>query len=376
MKTVLEKIVKIIGNFDLDSYRVLDIALEIYKYSPFNLNYIKIFDILNKNAILPIIDFKFSENQKDKKLMIIFAQLIHFNYISLEDFILRITPTLKELQQIFINKYQAIYDYIQKSLYEDIKSQISSLNDVSSSNKTANYFCNYKEIIIKSVSKSNNDNKNNYLKKYIKNNQFYLLFESFIAIKDKKNIIKMYNLVKEFYDPLENIGVISELCELIKWMINPLIKANNNNNNMIINNNQKYSIVQCLSFDDFIQNVPQFLEILSIGLSNDQILFQKILMILNDNSKEIKNKNIHKFNDLLINIFFPSLSLIDPCPSLLILLWKFLNDFDYKMRYKLYEQWIIKSYKIHPFLIIRSIVVFKEIQKWLKCLSLENARKH
>lgn len=189
----------------------------------------------------------------------------------------------------------------------------------------------------------------------------------------------MHNLVKEFYDPLENIGVISELCELIKWMINPLIKNNNNNNNNFgINNNYQYSIKQCKTFEDFMQNVTSMLEILNIGLSNGQILFQKILMIMNDNSKEIKNNNnnINKFKDLLINIFFPSLSLIDPCPSLLILLWKFLNDFDYKKRYKLYEQWLLKSYKIHPFLIIKSIVVYKEIQKLLKCLSLDNARKH
>lgn len=195
IKTILEKIVKIIGNFDLDSYRVLDIALEIFKYSPFNLNYIKIFDILNKKAILPIIDFKFSENQNDKKLMIIFAQLIHFNYISLEDFILHINPSLTELQQIYINKYKSIYEYIQKSLYEDIKSQISSLNDISSSNKTANYFCNYKEIILKSISKANINYKNNNLKKYNKNNQFYLLLESFIVIRDKQNIIKMHKCI-------------------------------------------------------------------------------------------------------------------------------------------------------------------------------------
>ena len=195
IKTILEKIVKIIGNFDLDSHRALDIALEIFKYSPFNLNYIKIFDILNKKAILPIIDFKFFENQNDKKLMIIFAQLIHFNYISLEDFILHINPSLTELQQIYINKYKSIYEYIQKSLYEDIKSQISSLNDISSSNKTANYFCNYKEIILKTISKANINNKNNNLKKYNKNNQFYLLLESFIVIRDKQNIIKMHKCI-------------------------------------------------------------------------------------------------------------------------------------------------------------------------------------
>ena len=414
IKTVLDEIVKIIGYFSLDSYRVLDNALEIFKYCPFNINYIKIFDILNKKKILPIIDFKFSENQNDKKLMIVFAQLIHFNYISLEDFISHITPSLPELQQIYINKYQSIYDYIKNFLSQEIKSQISSFNEASSpkSNKTANYFCDFKEIISKAKKYTNidnsinnnkntninNTNKNNninnnkntngntnlstnkVIKDYNKVNQFYLLFESFIVIKDKENIIKMHNLVKNFYDPLENIGIIIELCEFIKWMISPLIKSNNKNNinNNNINNIQQNNnlVKQCSNFKDFILNIPEFLKILSIGLSKDQILFQKLFMIMNDNIKEIKNNYIDIFNDLFIKVFFPSLSLIDPCPSLLTLFWNYLKEFDYKTRYKLYEEWILKSYHIHPYLIIKSIVVWKEVQKLQKCLCLENARKN
>ena len=53
INTVLDELVKIIGYFNLDSYRVLDNALEIFKYSPFNINYIKIFDILNKKKLFP-----------------------------------------------------------------------------------------------------------------------------------------------------------------------------------------------------------------------------------------------------------------------------------------------------------------------------------
>ena len=41
IETILNKLIKIIGYFNLDSYRVLDIAIEVFKYSPFNINYIK-----------------------------------------------------------------------------------------------------------------------------------------------------------------------------------------------------------------------------------------------------------------------------------------------------------------------------------------------
>ena len=183
LEIVYEKILKIIGYFNLDSYRVLDIALEIFKYSPFNLNYIKIFDILNKKIILPIIDFKFSEgqNHNDKPLMIVVAQMIHFNYISLEDFLFHLTPSLSDLQQAFVKRSESIYDYIKNSLNEEIKSEISSYdNSDLSTNKTANYFCNFQKIIYNATNFGNKK-----IKKLYKTNQFYLLFESFIAIKDK-----------------------------------------------------------------------------------------------------------------------------------------------------------------------------------------------
>jgi len=388
IQMTLEEITKTIGYFNLDSYRVLDIALDVFKYSPFNINYIKIFDILNKEKIITIIDCKFFENLNDKKLMIVIAQLIHFKYISLEEFLLHITPSLNELQHNFVKKYQTIYDYINKSLIQDIKHEISTFventeafskekSDANKIHKIANHFCNFQKIISKAINfemEEDKDNKEN--KKLKKANQFYLLFESFIAIKDKENIDKMYELVKDFYDPLENDGVIYELCELIKWMINPLY--NNESESKDNKDNKDESICRCYRFEDFMNKSWEYLKILSIGLSKDQILFQKIIKIMKNNVKEIKSNTKYNdfFNNLFIELFFPSLSLIDPCPSLLILIWSYLSNFDYRTRYKLYENWLLNSYRIHPYLIIKKIIVSKEIEKWNKSISSENAKKN
>ena len=377
IEIILEKIVKIIGYFNLDSNRVLDIAIEVFKYSPFNLNYIKIFDILNKKNILPIFNFKFSENPTDKKLMIIAAQLIHFNFISLDSFLPCINPSLSELQNNFVKKYQTIHDYIKNNLNEDIKNEINTYIEQNLSlNKTANHFCDFQSIISKAITpqENNNENNNNTEDNFNKINQVYLLLECFIVIKDKKNFEKIYNLIKEYFDPFENIGLIYELCNLIKWMIKPIVtKENIKNKKIEINNGDIYK--QCNDFNEFMKYIPDMLNILNIGLSKDQILFQKLLIIMNNNISEIK-KNFDLFKNLFIKIFFPSLSLIDPCPSLLSLLWDFLSNFDYIIRYTLYENWLVVSYKVHPYLIIKSIVVWKEIQKWQKGLSQENARKH
>ena len=278
IEIIMEKIVKIIGYFNLDSYRVLDIAIEIFKYSPFNLNYIKIFDLLNKKILLPIFDFKFSENPSDKKLMIIAAQLIHFNFISLDSFLPHITPSLPKLQNNFVKKYQTIHSYIKNALTEEIKFEINSYIEQNSSlNKTANHFCDFQSIIEKAVNwrekKDDKDIKDNVLENKI--NQIYLLLECFIVIKDKKNFNQIYNLIKDFFDPFENIGLAFELCELIKWMIRPLTTQDNN----IIekketNNDDKFN--QCYDFNEFKQKIPDILQILNIGLSKDHILYQKL----------------------------------------------------------------------------------------------------
>ena len=395
IEIILEKIVKIIGYFNLDSYRVLDIAIEVFKYSPFNLNYIKIFDILNKKTLLPIFNLKFSENPTDKKLMIIAAQLIHFNFISLDSFLPCIEPSFQELQNNFVNKYQTIHDYIKNDLNEDIKNEINNFIEQNSSlNKIANHFCDFQSIIQKAITpKEKNDNNNNSnnngnnnnniseekITKFNKINQVYLLLECFIVIKDKKNFEQIYNLIEEYFDPFENIGLIYELCNLIKWMIKPILNKDNNiiNKKIEMNNNKDIDIYkQCYDFNEFMKYIPDMLNILNIGLSKDQILFQKLLIIMNNNISEVKKNYLDIFKDLFTKIFFPSLSLIDPCPSLLSLLWDFLSNFDYITRYTLYENWLVISYKLHPYLIIKSIVVWKEIQKWQKGLSQENARKH
>ena len=180
IETILKKIVKIIGYFNLDSYRVMDIAIEVFKYSPFNINYIKIFDILNKKILLPIFDFKFSENPSDKKLMLIAAQLIHFNYISLESFLPHVNPSLSTLQNNFVKKYQAMHDYIKNALNDEIKFQINSYIEQNLSlNKSANYFCDFKYIISKAINWEENQNKKNgenntQIKSEEKINQLYL----------------------------------------------------------------------------------------------------------------------------------------------------------------------------------------------------------
>ena len=199
--------------------------------------------------------------------MIIAAQLIHFNFISLDSFLPHITPSLPKLQNNFVKKYQTIHSYIKNALTEEIKFEINSYIEQNSSlNKTANHFCDFQSIIEKAVNwrekKDDKDIKDNVLENKI--NQIYLLLECFIVIKDKKNFNQIYNLIKDFFDPFENIGLAFELCELIKWMIRPLTTQDNN----IIeiketNNDDKFN--QCNDFNEFKQKIPDILQILNIG---------------------------------------------------------------------------------------------------------------
>ena len=94
--------------------------------------------------------------------MLIAAQLIHFNYISLESFLPHINPSLSILQNNYVKKYQAMHDYIKNALNDKIKFQINSYVEQNLSlNKSSNYFCDFKYIISKALNWEENQNKKN-----------------------------------------------------------------------------------------------------------------------------------------------------------------------------------------------------------------------
>lgn len=178
------------------------------------------------------------------------------------------------------------------------------------------------------------------------------------------------------------------------------IASNNCFNNNSLNENKDIKEDSFKSAEDFITRLPKILKFLILGLGFDQILFQKILelikhfsssLIQNLNTKKSSNINLNNINndtnnikneyesiiiDLIIKVFLPSISIIDPTPTLLNSLWEVINLFDYSKRYKMYNYWMNKLYTTHPVLYLRSRVILRETSKWQNTFSKENQKSH
>ena len=373
IQNIIDRLICLMGFFDLEPTTVLDITLEAFKYNPYNIVFIKIFEILNKKAFPHVIGLKLKDN-KSINLFIVIAQLLKYEIITLEQILVHLTPSLNEMEKEYNERISHTINVCKHSLNEKIGNDLRTQNNFSLeegiiSNKTPSKFCNFEEIANEAI---------NYYKMKFKN-QIYLLLEGMIRIKDRKNSEKLFSIIQNFYDPLENKTLSKVLCELIEWIIEPM---NNKNINNIMEVDKETNIndefYQSKNIDELFDNLSIILKFLQIGLSTNQILFQKLLKILRLNFSQIStNQNLkEKLLNFISKVFFPSLSLIDPTPILVNELWLLLNQFDYNIRYSLYNKWLNNVYTMHPYLYIKYDVITKEIGKWHNSLTKDNQRQH
>ena len=381
IKMILDKVICLIGFFDLDPTRVLDITIEAFQNNPYNTNFLLLFNILNKKVLPHVIGFKLRDGNNNLSFFIVIAQMIKSGLIQIEDIFAHLTPTLANMEKSYAENNKAILNYCKEGLSNKIASELrasnalASLEDGGSSNmtKNANYFCNFEEILNEAYNLQSN--------KGSANNQIVLLLEGLIKIKDKVNTERIINVIGNYYDPMMRQSLVKTLCELVSWMIEPLyskyrtidlfLPSSSSHPNVIQNKNE-YN--QISSLNEFLPSLSEVLKILSIGLSTDQILFQKLLTIISNNISQLSSNSF--LHDLIVDVFLPCLSLIDPTPSLVNLLWSILSSFPYNVRYNLYNEWYNNVYLSHPYLYMKYIVVSREIGKWQKGLSKENQRQY
>lgn len=385
IKVILDKIVCLIGFFDLDPTRVLDISLEAFQSSPFNTNFLHIFNMLNKKALPHVIGFKLRDGGVNISFFIVIAQMIKSGLISLEDIIVHLSPSIHDFEQIYNDNVNVVLGYCKEVLHGKIAADLRASNALASlddntggmgnNTKNANYFCNFSEIL--------QEIQNLHTFKSSIGNQILMLFEGLIKIKDKVNAERLFNAIASSYDPLYKQSLVHSIINLITWMIEPLytkyriannflLYKTNTHNTTTENNINEYQ--QITLVEKFLPQISNILKVLSLGLSTDQILFQKILTIISNNISQFNQDPLLK--ELFIEVFFPSLSLMDPTPSLINLIWSIISSFPYMTRYQLYDEWYNKVYLSHPYLYVKYIVVSREIGKWQKGLSKENQRQY
>jgi THO complex subunit 2 len=386
---LIKKILSLIGFFDLDPNRVLDIVLTAYENDYRNLNYLQIIKIFPQHSFQHILGFKF-QNQfstemntelstifsdacpngdiNNYRLFLVTAQLIKHGFLNLEDILPHLSSDEK-IEEFYLDKINlsvSIYKY-----YTQMR-----LN---------------KDVVITEVKAKEKEKEDlNELKKQDMKNQKFILLSALIRVNSFHHCEILYNLYSNFYDPLAHPYLTKALCEISHWIIEPAFRYisfsklfNNYQSNDSEENdfscNTSYGLNQINDPKTIITELNKLFKLLSVGLSADVVLFTKICRLIKYYSKTLlaEEANVEILSEMIMKVFLPSLSLIEDCPPGLVNdLWLLLNEFDYCKRYYFYNYWMNFAYRIHPRLYVQHSIVTKETNKWLKTLEKETYRQN
>ncbi|XP_041750983.2 THO complex subunit 2 [Coregonus clupeaformis] len=369
---VLESIKSLIGCFNLDPNRVLDIILEVYEcrsdQDEFFLPLIKSY-MCEPLTLCHILGFKFKFNQEPNEetptsLYHIAAALLHHNLIELEDLYVHLMP-------------------LDASIIEEHKREITEAKQIAR-----------KLTMVVVPSEKTEDKEREKEKEEEKNdkppdNQKLGLLEALLRIGDWNHAQNIMDQMPAFY-ATSHKAIALALCQLLHLTVEPLYRRAG------VPKGAKGCVMRPLrnkraprpaeSFEDLRRDVFSMLCYLGPHLSHDPILFAKIVRLgkgfMKEYQSEGRNDHIKDKMDTLLSCFLsiadqvllPSLSLMECNACMSEELWGLFKLFPYQHRYRLYGQWKNETYTSHPLLVKVKAQTVDRAKYIMKRLTKENVK--
>ncbi|XP_064637610.1 THO complex subunit 2-like isoform X2 [Lineus longissimus] len=366
---ILQNIKSLIGCFDLDPNRVLDIILESFECRP-ELGTVFIPLLKNytteRDMLCQILGHKFhfyqmtQEHETPASLYKVAALLLHHKLIDLDI----LYPHLRPLDNEIIEQHKR--NLLEAKAYAR-KFSIVILSDKANEDKTKD---------------AEKDNKN---EQHV-NNQKLGLIEALLRLGDWEQVQPLLAKLPPYfatsYRPLAKA-----LCSLLHITIEPLYQKHNGLPKAVLKarrqRNQKngQAIRQVSSFQDLVSPVYPMVYHLGPYLSCDPILIVKLVRICRSFMKEKEDRRRGELQD----VYHGLLTLIDECilPSLTMLdgnccmseeIWTLIKLLPYTYRYRLYGQWKNDATHTHAVLIRQRADCIEKAKYILKRLTKENVK--
>ena len=366
---VVEKIKSLIGYFDLDPNRVIDLILDVMELRlEKSEHFIKLLKLLNadRQDMVDLIGHKFTGPINDSIYLLI-VNLVKYKAIDLFN----------------------IYDHLSPS-DEDIKNCYATDKNEAQTKKFSNNFAaKLKEdgssIAVEEIEEINLDEKD------YSDNQKLRLCYFFLEGGDWESArIIMDSMPPYFafrYRPL-----CQSVCRILNSIIEPLYHKCCSLPLILKNRRPTKNITNGAAFGDIVNKYEdmnrlafEMASYLGPMLSSDMILFSKLIRItqafLYESKTRFKENNVaiddtyQGFYNLLRNSLLPSLSMLSGNISLAEELWDALKYLPYDIRYSLYISWKDISLDDHPGLIEQKRNVQSQVRYILKRLSKENVKQ-
>ncbi|KPM11917.1 THO complex subunit 2-like protein, partial [Sarcoptes scabiei] len=353
-KSMLNSIKSLIGCFNLDPNRVLDIILECFEARiNLKLSFIPLITNFSNNSVTlnQILAFKFSfyndtENGLDVPygLYDVAASLLYHKLINIEDVYPFLSPTNSKICQNYQN------DLAEAKNYPRYISSILAVEGTK--HEDINVF--EQEKIRK-----------------IGSNQKLGLILSLLKIGDWLNSSLLINKLPEFY-AVSHPEITDALISLVHYLIGPLSIIYSGlpsvlSSRIKLSNNKNYNQKPIESVEEFQKIIMPMLFAFGPYLHRDSLLMTKIIRILRSNLQS--NFETYKYEVLsLMNVtILPSFSLFESNSALSEELWSLLKLFPYNERFLLYNYWKIEP--VNPLLIKMKHFTMRKIKYIMKRLS-------
>uniref|UniRef100_F6PLG3 THO complex subunit 2 n=1 Tax=Equus caballus TaxID=9796 RepID=F6PLG3_HORSE len=371
---ILENIKSLIGCFNLDPNRVLDVILEVFECRPehddFFISLLESYmSMCEPQTLCHILGFKFKFYQEPNgetpsSLYRVAAVLLQFNLIDLDDLYVHLLPA-----------DNCIMDEHKREIVE-AKQIVRKLTMVVLSSEKIDEREKEKEKEEEKVEKP-------------PDNQKLGLLEALLKIGDWQHAQNIMDQMPPYYAASHKLIALA-ICKLIHITIEPLYRrvgvpkgAKGSPVNALQN---KRAPKQAESFEDLRRDVFNMFCYLGPHLSHDPILFAKVVRIgksfmkefQSDGSKQEDKEKTEVILSCLLSItdqvLLPSLSLMDCNACMSEELWGMFKTFPYQHRYRLYGQWKNETYNSHPLLVKVKAQTIDRAKYIMKRLTKENVK--
>ncbi|XP_063288176.1 THO complex subunit 2 [Pelobates fuscus] len=371
---ILENIKSLIGCFNLDPNRVLDIILEVYECRPeqddFFVPLIESYmGMCEPQTLCHILGFKFKFYQEPNgetpsSLYRVAAVLLQQTLIELEDLYVHLLPL-----------DSTIFEEHKKEVLE-AKQLVRKLTLVILSSD-------------KSDEKEKDKDKDEEKAEKPPDNQKLGLLEALLKIGDWQHAQNIMDQMPPFYGTSHKSIAIA-LCHLIHVTIEPLYrrvgvpKGAKGCRVPRLLSKKAPKLVEC--FEDLRKDVFSMLCFLGPHLAHDPILMAKIVRLgkalmkeyQSDSSKPEEKERMEVLFSCLLSItdqvLLPSLTLIDSNACMSEELWGMIKTFPYQYRYHLYGLWKNETYNSHPLLVKVKAQTIDRAKYIMKRLTKENVK--
>ncbi|XP_068267883.1 THO complex subunit 2 isoform X1 [Nyctibius grandis] len=385
---ILENIKSLIGCFNLDPNRVLDIILEVYEcrpeYDDFFVPLIESYMYMcEPQTLCHILGFKFKfyqdpSGETPSSLYRVAAVLLQHNLIDLEDLYVHLLPG-----------DNAIIEEHKREIVE-AKQIVRKLTMVVLSSE-------------KTEEKEKEKEKEEEKTEKPPDNQKLGLLEALLKIGDWHHAQSIMDQMPPFYATSHKPIAIA-LCQLAHVTIEPLYRRvgvpKGAKGSPISPLPNKRAPKQADSFEELRKEVFNMLCYLGPHLSHDPILFAKVVRLgkafmkevgtmkkfisdrvvkfQSDGSKQEDKEKMETLFSCLLSItdqvLLPSLSLMECNACMSEELWGMFKTFPYQYRYRLYGQWKNETYDSHPLLVKVKAQTIDRAKYIMKRLTKENVK--